>query len=542
MQRAGFVKENQLLRKGYVHKDTVKRFLDRGYAAAKLNRFTSDWRAEHASINKDIRTDKTNVDARANDLQKNNPYIHGFYLDHRANIIGPKGPTLQVRAKDPGGQEDKFACDLIESEFKKWCQREFCTMAGRLNFVRVQWLLANQFHRNGEILVRKVLNAPNKYGFSLQLLEPDAVDTTYNAELLSGNVVIMGVEIDEWKRPVAYYLKSRKVKYELAGVWGYGYNNSSRGNSYGLERVPADEIIFDFDPMHTNQQRGMSSLAASMLTIHNLQGYDEAAIMAARAGAAKMLFLRDSDGSAPEEYDGDDVDDDGNELTDITPGTIEDIGSKQIEKWDPTYPHGEYPSFRKEHLREIAADQGRNYNSFAGDLEGVSFSSLRGGELAQRQIWMVTQELFIEVFNRQVYLAWLKEALPNGAINLPYSKYEKFAEHEWQPVRWPWVDPKKDVEAAAMEIKWGLSTRTDKLAMQGKDFNNVVQTLGKEKKAAEDAKINIEGDNNGKVQAGGDPQKTDGSNTNPSNNSSGKKNGGRGEEDGGVPGLFRISG
>ena len=530
MQRIGRVKEKRLLQKGYVHKSTAEKFGQRAYKAGKLNRLTNDWVATSDSIHREVRSEIVPVRSRARDLHKNNAYVRGFFLDNRANIIGPKGPTLQVRAKDSNGNDDAYTNDLIESKFEEWCEPEYCTMAGVLDFVEVQWLLANQLKRDGEFIVRMITGmSVNKFGFSLQLIEPDALDEKFTMKLSNGNYAIMGVEINEWKKPVAFWLRTQNAETEYMGVYGFNYQPTA--NTYGLQRIPAEEILFAFDPEYTNQQRGMSHLAATMLTIHNLQGYDEAAIINARAGASKMGFFHSADNAAPPEYQGDEVDDDGNELTDFAAGTFEDIGDKRFTAFNPDYPNNEYAPFRKEHLRESAIGLGRNYNSFAGDLESVSFSSLRGGELSQRQMWMVDQELFIKKLNKRVYKNLLKWALLTSEINLPYSKYNNYVRHEWQPVRWPWVDPYKDVQAAVMAIDHGLSTRTDELAKQGKDFTNVITRLGKENIEAENNNVRFGEVTNGKIPAGTDPEETDGQDT-ASSTDSGSGDGEPGRSDG----------
>ncbi len=531
LKRAGYIKENI---------PSKTKTGNRSYQAGKFTRLTSDWIATSDSIHREIRTDMVSVRSRARDLHKNNSYVRGYFLDNRANVVGPKGPTLQVRGMFPDGREDTAANEYIESMFQEWCEPEFCTMAGILDFVELQWMLANQLKRDGEFMVRMVTGENvNKFGFSLQLIEPDALDEKFTMKLSNGNYAIMGVEINEWKKPVAFWIRTQNAETEYMGVYGFNYQPTA--NLYGLQRIPAEEIIFGYDPEHTNQLRGMSHLAAAMLTIHHLQGYDEAAIVNARAGASKMGFISDKDG-IPGDYKGDEEDEDGNTISNFQSGIIEDIGNRQFTAFDPTYPHGEYPSFRKEHLRETSIGLGRNYNSFAGDLEGVSFSSLRGGELQQRQIWMVDQELFLKKLDKPVYKNWLKWAMLYEAVKLPYAKYEKFAKHEWQPVRWPWVDPLKDVQAEIMAIDHGLQTRKDALAKQGKDFEQNIEQLAKEKAMADKLGIKFGELTNGKAKLGTDTQSGDGQDANTSSSTDGTGDSGSREEDSTVPRLIRIPG
>ena len=51
-------------------------------------------------------------------------------------------------------------------------------MSGTLTFTQVLWLLIEQYKRDGEFICRKVLTdkTQNKFGFSLELIEPDLLD------------------------------------------------------------------------------------------------------------------------------------------------------------------------------------------------------------------------------------------------------------------------------------------------------------------------------------------------------------------------------
>jgi len=478
---------------GFVKRDVAERLGQRSYKAGRMNRLTNDWITAKSSINKEIRSDINAVRNRARDLWKNNDYIRGYANHNRANVVGAEGFNLQVKSKDKDGKDDETSNKKIEAAFKEWCKKQYCTMSGTLSFVRVQWLLANQLERDGEFLVRKIAGPKvNKFGFSLELIEPDALDERFNTTLSNGNTVIMGVELNEWKRPVAYWLKNMDGKYELTGVYGFGLDPK-----YNLTRVKADEIIFGFDPEHTNQVRGMSHLAQSMITLHNLEGYTEAAIINARAGASKMGFIQSRPDSVPADYEGEDEDDEGNIISDFESGIIEQLpDGMEFKGWDPTYPHGEYQNFNKAHLRQIAAGLGRSYNTFANDLEGVNFSSMRSGMLDERDNWMIKQTLFRDAFLVPVFESWLKWSLLTGAIDLPYSNYDNYSNHVWQGRRWAWVDPLKDVNAEIKAIENGLSTKTDALAKQGKDINQVFETLQREKDLAGEMNINTKSDNN----------------------------------------------
>ena len=113
------------------------------------------------------------------------------------------------------------------------------------------------------------------------------------------------------------------------------------------------------------------------------------------------------------------------------------------------------------------------YNNFANDLDGVSYSSIRSGTLEERENWMVIQDWFINSFCKPVYSKWLEMALTTQAVKLPLAKIEKFRADTWTGRRWPWVDPQSDMAARETELRLGLTSKSQIVQEQGKDFEEV---------------------------------------------------------------------
>ena len=70
--------------------------------------------------------------------------------------------------------------------------------------------------RDGEIFLRMLKGSGvNRYGFALQLIEPELIDERYNDILPNGNIIRMGIEITPQRKPVAYYIR----KYQPTLGW-----------------------------------------------------------------------------------------------------------------------------------------------------------------------------------------------------------------------------------------------------------------------------------------------------------------------------------
>lgn len=448
----------------------------RKFDAAVINRLTASWQSINLAIDAELRTDLDRMRARSRELFKNNEYAAKFSRTVRSNVVGPEGFRFKANVKDPDGSVDDFANKAIEKSFSKWTRPDECDVAGKRSFVDICDAAGLALARDGEYLIRKRFGAgAGSFGYQLQMLDVDRLDTLYNVWPADGrNAVIMGVEIDQWRKPVAYHLWNRHPT-EAATVTRY------------RERVPADQIFHGFIPMEDEQTRGIPWMHAAMRRTNDLNGYREAAVIAARIGAAKMGFYTTPDGNPAPVADGVEGGTDESQpdfITEATPGTFgvlpEGYG---FTAFNPDYPHAQFDMFCKAALRGIASAIPGSYHSLANDLEGVSFSSIRSGTLEERDDWMKIQKWMITQLLVPIYEDWLDMALLRGAIllptgsALPLSKKPKFVDHVWQGRRWQWVDPLKDMAANVLAIENGLASPQQVAAQQGRDIDEIIDDL-----------------------------------------------------------------
>lgn len=440
----------------------------RGFNAAAVNRFTTSWLTQSRAIDEELKKDLDALRVRSRDLAKNSDYIKKFLQMVSVNVVGPSGFMLQSRVTDTSGAPDKLACDAIEEAFVKWSRKGICEITGRWSFVDIQRLKAKCTARDGEFLIRHVRGeaAGNAFGYAIQLLDITRLDTMLNREFGQGrNAIVMGVEMDSYRRPVAYWLRA-------------GRDPNAHVQH---ERVPASDILHGYLPEDDEQARGYPWGHAAMMRLHNLKGYEEAAIVAARSGAAKMGFFVSPDGSAGALADSEE---EGEFYSEAEAGTfgVLPVGY-DFKSYDPDYPHEQFPQFVKAALRGIASGLGVSYNGLASDLEGVNFSSIRAGVLEERDQWMAIQDWFVEAFILPVFEEWLKMALLNGAIKnpngspLPLAKYDKFSVCQWLGRRWQWVDPERDLRAEILAVSNGLKSPQQLAAELGTDIEDVLSDI-----------------------------------------------------------------
>ena len=444
----------------------------RTYSAAQINRLTAGWITQNLTSDAELRRSLRVLRARSRELEENNDYAKRFFHMVKSNVVGSRGILLQNKAMTIEEVLDTVTNEKMEEAWREWGRKENASVEGTRSWCDMQNLFINTVARDGEAIVRLVKGYGNVFGFSLQFIESDHLDEDHNEELSDGNRIIMGVEFDKWKRPVAYHLRTQHP-----GEYSY-----FRSNGKLTDLVPADEIIHGFIPWRSTQSRGVPWMHTAMLRLNMLGGYEEAELIGARVAACKMGFFVSPDAQG---YTGDDKDASGKTITEAEPGSFEQLPTgTDFRMFDPKHPDGVFPFFIKAILRGIASGINVSYNSLASDLEGVNYSSIRQGVLDERDHWRMLQGWMIEHFCDDVFRSWLPMALLAGKVDFSASDLARVTQPTWQPRGWAWVDPEKDQNANIEAVDHGMKTRQMVLAEQGLDIEDVFKQLAAEKELA----------------------------------------------------------
>lgn len=449
-------------------------FFRRSFKAGSNGRLFADWMASTLSADDEIKGDLIAVRGRARDLANNSPYARKYLDLVGNNIAGPEGPKLQSKVRTRSGKAlDQGANKIIEANWVDFCKPQNFSVCGTLSYAAMCRLMAITAARDGEAFCQIVRNAKKyKYGFAHKPIDPDQIDETFNDTLDNGNVVKMGIEQDVHGTPVAFHMKT--VDSENLKVMPAKHDRI---------RVPAEDIIHLYVKRRPGQSRDVSWMAAGMPTLKQLQGYMDAVLVHERVAASKMGFYLTDDG---EGYSGDDTDADGNVIKEAEPGLFEELPRNVVDfkTFDPSSPANTAETFVKTNLRAVASAWGVTYHSLANDLTDVNFSSIRSGTIEERDNWMVLQNWFIGIFPTRVFEEFLKHSLLIQGVTpdwMTAGEFDRFNAPTWQPKRWQWVDPKSDSTANETAVAGKWKTRSDVAAEQGKDFEEIVAQLAKEK-------------------------------------------------------------
>lgn len=451
-----------------VRRRWMKSVMTRLFAAAAFDRTTSGWASVPQPADDIIRQHQRTLVARSRDQAANNDYARAFLRLCEQNIVGPQGVVLQAQVRGSDGKLDAETNEALEAAFAEWGRPENCDVTGRKSWRAMQSLAVITAAKDGEFFVRKV-SGPDAgpWGFALQMLDPQRCPVDHDMDRVpgrAGNFVRHGIEFTAYGRPVAYH---------FTAVDDADFDYRIGGRKFVV--IPAEQIIHGFKEEIVGQKRGLPWMATALYRMRHVIGFEHAAVMNARAGAAKMGFFQYREGfggpdpaeePAPLEIDAEPL-----SFHELPPGV-------EFKEFNPQYPNGEFAVFNKAMLRGIASGLGVAYNTLANDLEGVNFSSIRQGSLDERDRWKTDQEWLIETLVRPVFEAWLPRALLAGRVKVkgrPVSaaRVDALRAAEFQPRRWQWIDPRADVEAAVASKNNLLVAPSALIREQGRDPQTV---------------------------------------------------------------------
>lgn len=454
--------------------------LERSYfKGAELSRLTQDWVTSPLSADDELRSDIRRLRSRSRELARNSPIIRQYLTSLTVNVIGPTGFTHQADVRSMTGRQMALVNDQMEEAWEAWC--ESVTLDGRLNITRLQHQLLAAVARDGEVFVRvwRVRKSVNAHAIALEAIDADQLDERLVvAKTGADNEIRMGVEIDDYGRPVAYHMWDRPESFVAHPV------------PRKRVRVPASEVIHLYDPERVNQTRGVPWTAAVMMPLRMLEGYVEAELVAARTAAAKMGFFVRKEGLQAGSVN---ADENGIITTEANPGSFDFApDGYELQQWNPDHPNAVFPEFVKGAMRQIATGLRMSYNALANDLEGVNYSSMRSGMLIERDVYKVLQEWWRCAFLEPVYRAWCEQAIMSGALRVDAAiPFPNITKAKFIGRGWPWVDPLKDAQAGELAIANGLTSRTRLLATQGLDLETVLRELAEEQEMAESMGVQL---------------------------------------------------
>ena len=463
-------------------KPNPQKLARRSYAAATVNRLTSNWVTSNSSADNEILSSARKVRSRARQLSRDSDYCKNALRGITDNVVGT-GVRLQsqVRKRGPRGNNklDQKVNDQIETAWKKWGKKDSCHTAGKLSFDDITRTAVAAMALDGECFIRIIRG--QKFGKSdipiaLEVLEADMVDEDYVGKSANkGWQWRMGIEVDTWQRPRNYGFLTRHPGDTLFPI---GVVDDKRHII-----VPAKDVIHLFKVERPGQTRGVSWFASAIERLHHLSGFEQAELVRARASSCLMAWI-----SSPESEVSADGIEDQERVYDMEPGAVRVLANgESVHVPNLDAPDGQFEPFVRAMLRALAAGIGCSYESISRDYSQSNYSSSRLSLLQDQEAFKALQHQLQENLLSIIYDQWLEIAVLSGALNLP--GYQQDSDHyhktRWLFRGWGWVDPMKEVQAYKEAVRCGFKTQAQVIAESGGDLEELLTARKSEIELAE---------------------------------------------------------
>lgn len=464
----------------------------RTYANARPSRFNVGLGSSgNSSADAELHLSLTRLRASSRQMVRDASYAKRAKVLVVNNVIG-SGIGMQAQSMTARGELNTRVNDDIERAWAEWSCAENCHTGGKMHFADLERAAMGQVFDAGEVFVRM---HPRRFGssavpFALEFIEPErlASDMVQPGPREPNAEMRMGIEVDAFGRPLAYWVRSRHPG-DIA------YRGSAADQ---WERVPAQDMLHLYRIERWPQSRGEPWMHTVLRKLDSIDQYSQAELQAAQADAYHFGTIKTTavDGGPLANNATEQAEDTKPEMQ-IENGVVIDLEpGEEMDYHKPSRPNTALDPFLRYMLREVAAGVGVSYESLSRDYSQSNYSSSRLAMLDDRDLWRVTQQWWLRNFRQVLHKRWLSQAVLAGAIPaIPAAQYAfdaaKFEAVKFKPRGWSWIDPTKEVTAYKEAEKAGYISAEDIISQtgNGQDIEDVVQSIKRSTELYEDAGI-----------------------------------------------------
>lgn len=425
------------------------------FDAASRGRRLKGWKAPSTDADGASFAGRARMRQLSRDMCRNAPFAARAKTVIKGNVVG-KGiiPSAVCNKSQKSQVERRVIGHLNSTDLDFYGER---------NLTAMQRTVIDAVFESGEILALRRTSTRSDgldIPLQIQLVETDHLDPTILSH--GSNEVRDGIEYDAKERIVAYHI------YEQ-----HPGAISTKASRLVSQRWPASEVIFVRRLDRAGQTRSWPWLAPVMVPIGEMRDYQEAQILKQKMSAMLAGIATVPEGETPPENSG---------LDTLSPGGIAYTSGGETVAWIDPPRVDDYDTVMRHGLLAIAMGLGITYESLAGDLSRVNFSSARVGRLEMnRNVETWQQELMIDQFCKGVE-RWVMDAFRLVAKSNSRSPICL----EWTPQALAIVDPGKELKPMIEEIDAGLTSRQRTIRRLGRDPDVIARE--REEDAAADAK------------------------------------------------------
>lgn len=431
----------------------------RSYDAGDYSRGNANWRVINQSAEYTDKYSRDNVRARARDLERNSDMMNSIIGAYKRNVIGG-GYTLQVKTGD-----DELN-DTIEAAWKKWCKKQNCDVTGTQSFTQMMRMCMKRKKIDGGILIVKRYTSDGFLPFKLQTFEVDELDNAQMTPKVQGNKVVGGIEMNEYNKPVGYWIRQYPVDSLALTTPVY---------------IEAKDVIFLYTKHRPSQIREISDMSPTITRIRDANEFMVAVSVKERIAACLSVFIKKTIPTtgigrgmgvaqgALHDYQG----------KSITPGMIKELNAgDEIQVVNPAGQATDAASYIKLQQRLVGAGQGISYEATSRDMSESNYSSTRQGIIEDEMTYTEEKEMLMEVMD-EIYETFVISLWLSGNISVKdfWGKKDKYLEHTWIIAPKKWIDPQKEANANRIALNTGQKTFKQIAAEQGRDWKEQIEEI-----------------------------------------------------------------
>ena len=503
-----------------------------GYAGAeKLGRQLASWHTSHRSADGDILGDKTTLDDRSNDMQRNDAFAAGAIQSHRDSIVGSQfklsaKPDWKVLRQFNKGFDDTWAAEFqeeIEPLFTavaegpdNWLDASgMNTLTAQVRLVIGVYALAGEVLATGEWI--KERDRPISTAIQLidtaRLCNPDGM---MDGARVDGLTLRGGLLKNRFGHSRSAYIRE---SHPGDFLWGAKHRWKKVDFKLPWGRQQVFHIV---EQQRISQSRGVGQMVSALKEMRMKKRLNDIELQNIVANAvyamviesdlppeaiATMMGGDDADGTAMANYleqlaaysgGGKNLHQDGVKFPILFPGT-------KLNMQRSTSSSNSNFSFDEALMMYIAKSAGMSYEEFSGNFQRTNYSSARAAMGETWKFYQARRKLVAERYATSVYTLAAEEFFSKRMIqSLPAAvKRDRYwfwrdpliraaiCRCGWLGAPRPVIDQLKNAQANDIELAHGGLTYERYYAEKGLDWREELAQKAREQRFIQDAGVKI---------------------------------------------------
>jgi lambda family phage portal protein len=424
--------------------------------------------ADYGSGNRIVAQDAKILRDQARRLERDHDISRNALNILVQNTVG-SGIDVIPAPRLAGGDVDPILAQQLSDLWDDWWDQPEVTWTH--DFGKCQDLLARSLYRDGEAFFQTLagpvafLEHGTLVPLSIEMLEADMVPLDFND---ASRGILQGIERNTWGRRMAYHVYKA---------------HPGDPDTYATEtkRVPAEFMRHIALVDRITQVRGLSIFASVIARLEDIKDYEDSERIAAKVAASLSAQIIKGQPEMYGQADGDlastaVVPKGEYRALSMRPGMIADdlLPGERVELIDSKRPNPNTETFRTGQLRAAAGGFGTSYSSLSLDYNGT-YSAQRQELIEKWGGYQKAGEFYIAKVVRPIWRDFVAAAVLAGLVRMPrgWTLRNLAAATFVRPVM-PWIDPKKEGEARAMQEDRNWVSPQKNVLEMGSDPNDVL--------------------------------------------------------------------